>query len=166
MAERTLECFGGNVMCLLRRMTVYGLLGAGIAAAPASAETCLEQAHEIADIYGLSIDPPDIGRENVPGTEAPDEAPPQGGVFEPAPTGDQGVMEPPDDRRYGMPTTPDVNGGAKPAENQDLAGLNPSDRILLESILIAARAEAKRGNEIDCYNQLEKAGKVIQRQVR
>lgn len=136
-------------------LAVLGIFVLGVSATPASAETCLEQVRRLARDHNLSIDPPNIASKQAPGSLSSRDLGQSGGLIEPPPTPDTSVIEPPGGVRYPMPTVPDITPG-KP--------LSPSDLAILESILIAARAEAERGQETDCFERLGKARQFIQQQ--
>jgi hypothetical protein len=102
----------------------------------AGAESCLEQVRSLAASHGVSSDPPAGG-----------------------------VITPPRDQSYGMPTMPNV-APTPPFKEDGSRSAPPSggpDLTSLQALLVAARAEAERGNESECLERLEKAREVIER---
>jgi hypothetical protein len=142
-------------------VVVVALLAPG---APFAAEGCLDQVRSLAKRYDISTDPPTASpSESRPGVTAQDLAR-SGGVIEPPATQDKSVITPPRDQNSAMPTMPDVktpppkesgNSGAPPAKQPDLTAL--------QALLVAARAQAERGSEVECLEGLEKARQLIAR---
>jgi hypothetical protein len=143
------------------RAALVGALMLGCSPTVAVAETCLEQTQRLAMEFNLSIDPPEArpGRDPVTSEDLAE----SGGVIEPPPARDEAVIEAPERAQNGMPTVPDIPPDAAPPQDGPDA-LDPSARVTLQSILTAARAEAKRGREADCFARLSKAKAYIQRQ--
>jgi len=77
-----------------------------------------------------------------------------GGVIEPPATSDHSVIVPPAATDSRMPTLPDVS--EKP-------GSPPPQRAALQALLVAARAEAERGQEANCIDTLKKARELLER---
>lgn len=130
-------------------------------AAPATAATCLDRLEQIAAAYSIDTDPPDLARNAPPATSSSDLAR-SGGVIEPPPTGDQAVIAPPE-TGSAMATVPDLgpqNGESSPAP---LNGLTAADTVILDSLLVAARADAERGDEDGCLERLGEAEDVLRR---
>ncbi|KAF0105871.1 MAG: hypothetical protein FD144_75 [Rhodospirillaceae bacterium] len=136
------------------------ILAAAVAFWPglAAAEGCLDQVRELARAQNIPTDPP---------TASPDKAPPgkppgvtsrdlgrSGGVIEPPATSDRSVISPPGTTDSRMPTLPDVT--EKP-------GTLPPQRAALQALLVAARAEAERGQEANCVDTLKKARELLER---
>ena len=113
----------------------------------AAAESCLEQVRSLAARHGVSSDPP------------------AGGVIRPPPTQDRSIITPPRDQSYGMPTMPNVAPTPTPSEggNRRAPPSGGPDLTTLQALLVAARAEAERGNETECLERLEKAREGIER---
>lgn len=119
-----------------------------------AAQPCLDATGALAKTYGLSIDPPG-GRPGDP--PIPAELGRSGGVVEPPPTRDPAVMKPQPGQRSAMPTMPDITPSNPPAGTAGSPALRPSDRAALQSILVAARDHARKGEEDACVRQLRKA---------
>jgi hypothetical protein len=128
---------------------------------PAWAGTCLEQVDAMAETYQLHVDPPNIGKPG-PG-EGPRDLGKSGGVIEPPKVDDPAVIKPPPGVRYGMPTLPDVapNGPPSTPPNGTKETLGAKDLAILESILVAARDEAQRGEEAACFRKLQTAQEFL-----
>lgn len=126
----------------------------------AAAEGCLDQVRELARAQNISTDPPTAS----PGAASPDRAPGpgvtsrelgrSGGVIEPPATSDRSVITPPASADSRMPTMPDVT--EKP-------GTPPPQRAALQALLVAARAEAERGQEANGVDTLKKARELLER---
>jgi hypothetical protein len=86
-----------------------------------------------------------------------------GGLIEPPKVDDPAVIEPRGGVRYGMPTVPELSPNASPPmPNGTAATLNAQDRAILESLLVAARAEGERGDEDGCFRKLRKARQFLE----
>lgn len=144
-------------------LAILGAFALGTTAAPVFAETCLEQVRRFAGDHNLSIDPPSIASKETPGPLGSGDLGQSGGLIEPPPTPDTSVIEPPGDLRYRMPTVPDITPEQTLPER---SSLSPSDLAILESILVAARTEAERGQETDCFERLQKARQFVRQQSR
>ena len=131
----------------------------GMLAVPTFAGTCLEQVRQLAHEHNLSIDPPNY-RPGDPMREVKPRDPGKNGdIIEPKEPRDPAVIAPPDGDRYRMPTLPEVGKPkADRAENESKT-LSPSEVSILETLLIAARNDAQRGEEKKCFEKLEKAQK-------
>ncbi|TAJ96291.1 MAG: hypothetical protein EPO10_09195 [Reyranella sp.] len=124
----------------------------------AAAEGCLDQVRALAKAENISTDPPTAS----PDTATPDKGPGvtsrelgrSGGVIEPPATSDRSVVTPPASTDSRMPTMPDVT--QKP-------GTPPPQRAALQALLVAARAEAERGQEANCVDTLKKARELLER---
>lgn len=155
-----------------------GLLAFVIALWPgiAAADGCLDQVRELARSQNISTDPPTASPGKAPGAPGQGTAPGvtsrdlgrSGGVIEPPATSDRSVIAPPATTDSRMPTMPDVT--PKPAAPSDPetarkeAGKDKAaDRTALQAVLVAARAEAERGQEANCLEALEKARKLLER---
>ncbi len=129
----------------------------------AQAETCLDRVRGMAEAQGVLTDPPTVlpGQARRPGS--PDDLARSGGVVEPPPVSDRSVIAPPRDHS-GMPTLPDVKPKASPpAPSPQERGLDAADRSTLQALLVAARAEAERGDETGCLDGLRKAHDLLSR---
>jgi hypothetical protein len=146
-----------------RRLAAMAAAALGmVAASPAAAGSCLEEVNALAAAEHLAVDPPNAkGAPPTPG-EGPEDLAKSGGVIEPPKVDDPAVIDPPGGVRYGMPTMPDVPSNAPPpGANGTGTPLSPQDTAILETFLVAARAEAKRGNEADCFRKLDLAKQYL-----
>ena len=141
----------------MRRVTI-ALAGALMACAwPAAARaTCLEQVHELAKQQHVTSDPPTASPQE--GGVTSKELRDSGGVIKPPPVADQSVISPPPKSADRMPTMPDVSRAPKGSSKDEA-----TQRTSLQSLLIAARAQAERGEEAQCLEQLQKARELLQR---
>ena len=121
------------------------IAAAGLHAKAALAQTCLDQVKQLADRHGVSDIPPRATSSDT-GPTTSDKLAKSGGVIEPPATADQNVIAPRDMQAYRMPTVPDVTPGDK-----------GPDRAALQAALMAARAQAERGNEEGCLEALARA---------
>lgn len=121
------------------------------------ADSCLEKARRLAAAYDLTIDPPDAGHAD---TNAPGR---WGSVIEPPPSESEAVVEPDqDDTSYGMTTLPDISDATdRRGASYRQSALSATERTVLKSILVAARAEALRGQPKDCFERLGKAKELV-----
>ena len=127
----------------------------------AMAETCLNDARQLGDTYGLAIDPPDAPSKDQPRAPTSRELAQSGGVIEPPPTPDASVIAPPRDADSRMPTAPKVAPDSKKQGGASPNGLSAADLSMLQSILVAARDQARRGREDDCRESLQKARRLL-----
>lgn len=121
------------------------LIAAGLVAAPALAQTCLDQVKQLADRHGVSDIPPRATNSDS-GPTTTDKLARSGGVIEPPDMSDKSVINPGNTQAYRMPTVPDVTPSDK-----------GPDRPALQAALMAARAQAERGNEEGCLEALARA---------
>lgn len=127
----------------------------------AQAETCLDRVREMAAAQGVSTDPPTVSPGQA--RRSPDDLARSGGVVEPPPVSDRSVIAPPRDHS-GMPTLPDVKPRpSPPAPPSEERGLDAADRSTLQALLVAARAQAERGDEPGCLDGLRKAHDLLSR---
>ena len=141
--------------------TVIGIAGfmLGVSTAPTFAGTCLEQVRQLAHEHSLSIDPPNYRPGDSMRDVKPRNSGRNGDIIEPKEPRDPAVIAPRDGDRYRMPTLPEVGKPkADRAENESKM-LSPSEVSILETLLIAARNDAQRGEEKKCFEKLEKAQK-------
>jgi len=154
--------FDASPMHRIGRTAGFCLALFGLSAPAVSAGICLEQARALAYEHGLAIDPPNAPRGDGDGDGVTaQELKRSGGVIEPPPVNDPAVIEPPGGVRYGMPTVPQLEKSKKAPPEGTAGPLSPEKTALLESILVAARAEALRNNEKDCFVQLKKAQDLV-----
>ena len=118
--------------------------------------SCLDQVHELAKQQHVSTEPPTASPQggDVTSRQLGD----SGGVIKPPPVGDQSVISPPPRSGDRMPTMPDVSPAPK-GSSQDEA----TKRANLQSLLIAARSQAERGEESHCLERLQKARELAAR---
>ncbi|WP_421998050.1 hypothetical protein [Reyranella sp.] len=156
------------------RTTLRALATAGLAlcgasavlllASEAQANNCLDRVREIAATYGLSTDPPTVTPDQTSKPLDSQKLAQSGGVVQPPPTSDRSVIEPPRDARYGMSTLPDITPPRPKSEDRPAAKtLGAAETATLQAALIAARAQAERGMEAQCLQDLSKAETVIER---
>ena len=129
----------------------------------ASAESCLDRVNKLAAAHGISADPPTVNPDRTTERKVtPEDLARSGGVIEPPAINDRSVITPPRDTHYRMPTMPEV---AKPAEDKKPADgkLSASDQTTLQGILVAARAQAERGMEVNCVERLQQAERLVDR---
>jgi hypothetical protein len=118
----------------------------------AAAAACLDDVKALAAERGVSTDPPTVRPEG--GTKpTPEQMGRSGGVIEPPPVQDRSVITPPPSAGAAMPTLPNI----APAPSRDAPAV---ERTTLQALLVAARAEAERGNEPGCLEGLAKARKL------
>ena len=142
----------------------------------AAAEGCLDQVRELARSQNISTDPPTASPDKAPGAPGQGTGPGvtsrelgrSGGVIEPPATSDRSVIAPPATTDSRMPTMPDVTQkpGTPPTGQaaRDEARKDAAvDRTALQAVLVAARAEAERGQEAGCLDALEKARQLLKR---
>lgn len=72
-------------------------------------------------------------------------------------------MEPPEQPRDRMPTVPAIPEDRLSGEGKAAQALSPAARTTLEALLMAARAEARRHREEDCFERLNEAKGYIRR---
>ena len=166
-----------------RRLVRAALVAAPLTflmASAAAAESCEDQLERFARQYDLSTTAPQARlREGDPvtppsppmtaesrGLSTTDRLKDSGGVIEPPDTGAARVMPPPQtgDR---MATAPDVKpqaGSGQAAGSSN--GLGAADRSKLESLLMAGREAAERGQEDTCMQRLDEARKIMEPKAR
>ena len=133
----------------------------------AAAEGCLDQVRDLARSQNISTDPPTASPDKAPGVTSRDLGR-SGGVIEPPATSDRSVIAPPATTDNRMPTMPDVTGkpGAPPSQQaarDEARKDSAADRTALQAVLVAARAEAERGQEANCLDGLKKARQLLER---
>jgi hypothetical protein len=136
---------------LLAQCFLSGLAVAASGGA-AAAETCLARVLALGSRYGVATDPPTAGQHSPDVTTR--ELARSDGVVEPGQVKDKAVIAPPAGKQYGMPTLPDVE------TTHDPRGI---DLTALQAVLVAARAQAERGNETGCSTTLAKAKPIVER---
>jgi hypothetical protein len=134
-----------------------------VAADAASAAGCLDEARSLADRYHLSSDPPKAPADKAPTTVRPGDLARSGGVIEPPPSPDRAVITPPRSAHDAMPTVPDVKDAPQNSAPVDSGKLGAAEATTLQSLLVAARAQAERGAEAECRDRLREAQELIER---
>ena len=123
-------------------------------------DNCLDRVERMAATYGTSTDPPTIPPGEMKKPVSPDDLARSGGVVEPPTTSDRSVIMPPP-AHSGMPTLPDVARPQPKEKSANTRKLGPADMSTLQSVLVAARAQAERGMETECLDGLRKAEQLI-----
>lgn len=152
---------------MLRHVSAFGVLLVSLAglvtvADGAGAADCLDEVNRLGARYNLSSDPPDASPDK-PLAVRPGDMARSGGVIEPAPTPDKSVITPPRDAHDPMPTVPNVKDTPKKQEEAADGKLDASQMTTLQALLVAARAQAKRGVEAECMDRLREARELIGR---
>lgn len=133
----------------------------------AAAEGCLDQVRELAATHNIATDPPTASPDKAPSVTSR-ELGRSGGVIEPPATSDRSVIAPPATTESRMPTMPDVTPKPGTPPTQQAAPNaamkdRAADRTALQALLVAARAEAERGQEANCVDTLKKARELLER---
>ena len=131
----------------------------------AAADGCLDQVRDIAKSQNISTDPPTVSPDKAPGVTSR-QLGRSGGVIEPPATSDRSVITPPTTTDNRMPTMPDVTPSPKPGTpgaQEQAKKDDAADRTALQAVLVAARAEAERGQEANCLDGLKKARELLKR---
>jgi hypothetical protein len=132
---------------------------------------CLDDVQKLAESHGVPTEPPTVTPHDkaAPGVTT-DQLARSGGVIKPPPSADPSVIEPPKGQDPGMATVPGVKPqpGAPNAATPSAPGAPtaPTDhagaqRTTLQAALVAARADAERGDEQGCREQLAKAHDIL-----
>lgn len=130
-------------------------------ALPTRAATCLEQVRDLADRYHVVTAPPSAGQ---PAPITPNQLSRSGGVIEPPPVDDKSVITPPQPSQGAMPTLPDVSRDRPQSKAEPEASKAEAvERASLQALLVAARAQAERGEEAQCLDRLNKAHELLAR---
>jgi hypothetical protein len=150
-------------------------LALSLAPGIAAAEGCVDQVRELAKSQNISTEPPMASPDKppgMPGASGPGvtsrELGRSGGVIEPPATTDRSVITPPSTTDNRMPTMPDVTQKPSTPPTQEAAKEEAkkdgaADRTALQAVLVAARAEAERGQEANCLDGLKKARELLKR---
>lgn len=144
----------------LRAGPPLGVAAAGLAALllsgqPAAAESCFEQVRALASQHGMKTNPPTLAPDGKGDVRTRDLAR-SGGVIAPPPVQDKSIITPAPDTHDPMPTVPDVAS----RKQQDGPEAELSD---LQAALVAARAQAERGDEKGCQEALARARILAER---
>ena len=141
----------------------------------ARAAGCLDEVRSLAQRYHVSSDPPTAPADKSPPTAAvrPGDLARSGGVIAPPPSPDKAVITPPRSAHDAMPTVPDVKDAppksASPDSTPPNSGmadtgkLGAAETTALQGVLVAARAQAERGAEVECRDRLGEARELIAR---
>lgn len=145
------------------------LIAAALAFWPglAAAEGCLDEVRALAQAQNIPTDPPTASPDKAPSVTSR-ELGRSGGVIEPPATSDRSVVTPPASADSRMPTMPDVTQKPSPppspqAARDESRKEGAADRTALQALLVAARAEAERGQEANCVDTLKQARELLER---
>ncbi len=144
-----------------------GLTLVALMASAASAQSCIDTVRALGEWHGIATDPPTLSADrNAPGSEAgvsTRELGRSGGVIEPPLVHDKAVIAPPPGTDAAMPTLPKITPSPpSPAGGSETPKEQAVDRMTLQALLVAARAEAERGNEQGCLEGLAKVKRLDQ----
>ena len=147
----------------LRRLAVTGATAVSLVASSAYA-AFLDEVRALSESHRLDTDPPKAtpGSGEVKSRDLAE----SGGVIKPPPMSDRSVIAPPVPSADRMPTLPDVTPRAdpgRPSASQETAKGQAVERASLQALLIAARAQAERGEEGQCLERLDKARQLLDR---
>jgi hypothetical protein len=132
-----------------------GLAALLLSGQPAAADSCIDQVRALASQHGMKTNPPTAAPGGKGDVRTQDLAR-SDGVIAPPPVQDKSVITPTPDRHDPMPTVPDV----APQKQQD----GPEAELSgLQAALIAARAQAERGDEKGCQEALARARTLAER---
>jgi hypothetical protein len=134
-----------------------------VVADAASAADCLDEVRSLAQRYHLSSDPPTAPADKAPSTVRPGDLARSGGVIEPPPSPDRAVITPPRSAHDAMPTVPDVKDPPQQGAPVDAGKLGAAETTALQSLLVAARAQAERGADAECRDRLREARELVER---
>jgi hypothetical protein len=122
---------------------------------PAAADACIDQVHALASRHAMQSSPPTVtpdGKGNI----TTEDLAKSGGVIAPPPMQDKSIVTPAPDKHDPMPTVPDVTS----KKQQD----GPeAEHSALQAALVAARAQAERGDEKGCLEALARARILAER---
>jgi len=133
-------------------MGLAALLSSG---EPAAADACIDQVRALAGQHAMSSSPPKVAPGDKGDIRTQDLAR-SGGVVAPPPVQDKSVITPAPDKHDPMPTVPDVS-------TQKQQDGSEAERSGLQAALIAARAQAERGDEKGCLEALARARILAER---
>ena len=120
-----------------------------------AADACIDQVRALAGQHAMSSSPPTVPPAGKGDIRTQDLAR-SGGVVAPPPVQDKSVITPAPDKHDPMPTVPDVST----RKQQDGS---EAERSGLQAALIAARAQAERGDEKGCLEALARARILAER---
>jgi len=131
-----------------------GLAALVLSGQSAAAESCIDQVQALGRQHAMKTAPPTAapGKGDVRTRDLAR----SGGVIAPPPVQDKSVITPAPDKHDPMPTIPDVTS----RKQQD----GPeADHSGLQAALVAARAQAERGDEKGCLEALARAKTLAER---
>lgn len=131
-----------------------GLVVASMCGQPAAAESCIDEVRALAAKHAVNPSPPTVapGKGDVTTKDLAE----SGGVIAPPPVKDKSVVAPEANPHDRMATIPDV----APRKRQEGA---EAERSGLQAALVAARAQAERGDEKGCREALSRARILAER---
>ena len=122
---------------------------------PAAADGCIDEVRALASEHAMKSSPPTASPSGK-GDVTTRDLGKSGGVIAPPPMQDKSVIAPAPDKHDPMPTVPDVN-------TQKQQDGSEAERSGLQAALIAARAQAERGDEKGCREALARARILAER---
>jgi hypothetical protein len=122
---------------------------------PAAADSCIDQVRALASQHAMESSPPTATPRGKGDVTTQDLAK-SGGVIAPPPVQDKSIVAPAPDKHDPMPTVPDVTSQKQPDRQE-------AERSGLQAALVAARAQAERGDEKGCQEALARARILAQR---
>ena len=132
-----------------------GLAALLLSGQPAAADACIDQVRALAGQHAMSSSPPKVAPGDKRDIRTQDLAR-SGGVISPPPVQDRSVITPAPDKHDPMLTVPDVST----RKQQDGS---EAERSGLQAALVAARAQAERGDEKGCLEALARARILAER---
>jgi hypothetical protein len=138
----------------------FGFAAAGLAVLissgqPAAADACIDQVRALASQHALKSSPP-TATPGGKGDVTTQDLAKSGGVIAPPPVQDKSIVAPAQNKHDPMPTLPDVT-----SRNQQDGP--EAERAGLQAALVAARAQAERGDEKGCQEALARARVLAER---
>jgi hypothetical protein len=155
MAEQTSS---PTIPALLSAFFAFAATGCSVlllSGQPAAADTCIDQVRALARQHALDSTPPTVAPGGKGDVRTQDLAR-SGGVIAPPPVQDKSIVAPAQDKHDPMPTVPDVTS----KKQQDGS---EAERSGLQAALVAARAQAERGDEKGCQEALARARVLAER---
>lgn len=141
-----------------------GLALAALTTSAASAQTCINKVRALGERHGIASDPPSLSADrSASGGESgvsTRELALSGGVIEPPRVQDKTMIAQPSGTGATMATLPDVTPSR--TDGTETSRERAVDRMTLQALLVAARAEPERGNEQGCLEGLARAKQLDQ----
>jgi hypothetical protein len=122
---------------------------------PAAADNCIDQVRALASQHALTTNPPTVAPGDKGDIRTQDLAK-SGGVIAPPPVQDKSIITPAPNQHDSMPTVPDVTSQKQPDGPE-------AERSGLQAALVAAQAQAERGDEKGCREALTRARILAER---